>query len=159
WSSNIGTPGTGVNNPTTGATTGPGLDLDNWHQKPAPLITDYTHIANLAGVVQLPWRFDLGLNFSYASQPPFSPIVGGIDFNGDGTTGDRLPGTTAGAFNRGLGHADLASLVDRFNQTYAGKPDTHSRLIPRITLPAGYSFDHRFQSLDLRLSRTFVFRE
>ncbi len=159
WSSNIGTPGTGTVNPTTGATANPGLDLDNWHQQPRPLNTDYTHIANLAGVVQLPWYFNLGLNFSYSSAPPFSPIVGGIDFNGDGTTGDLLPGTSAGSFNRGLGRADLAPLVDQFNQTYAGKSDTHGRAIPRITLPASYSLDHGFQALDLRLSRTFMFRE
>jgi hypothetical protein len=158
WSSDIGTPGTGVSNPTTGfgAT---GLDLDNWHQKNAPLSIDYTQIANLAGVVQLPWRFDLGVNFSYSSLPPFSPIVGGIDFNGDGTTGDLLPGTTVGQFNRGLGSADLVRLVGQFNQTYAGTADPHGRIIPRITLPGSYSFDHGFQALDLRLSRTFVFRE
>jgi hypothetical protein len=158
WSSNVGTPGPDVQNPATGSTN-PGLDLDNWHQKNAPLITDYTHVANLAGVVQLPWRFDLGLNFSYSSAPPYSPIVGGIDFNGDGTNGDLLPGTATGAFNRGLGRADLARLVDQFNESYALKPDPQGRIIPRITLPAGYSFDHGYQSLDLRLSRTFVFRE
>jgi hypothetical protein len=95
-------------------------------------------------VVQLPWRFDLGLNFSYSSAPPFSAIVGGIDFNGDGTTGDLLPGTTAGAFNRGLGRADLVRLVDQFNQTYA-LPDPRGRTIPRITLPATYSFDHGYK--------------
>ena len=38
-------------------------------------------------------------------------------------------------------------------------PDTHGRIIPRITLPVSYSFDHGYQSVDLRLSRTFVFRE
>jgi hypothetical protein len=158
WSSNIGTPGPDVANTTTGATN-PGLNNDNWHQKNAPLNIDYTHILNLAGVVRLPGRFELGLNFSFSSAPPFSPIVGGIDFNGDGTTGDLLPGTTTGQFNRGLGKADLVRLVDQFNQTYAGTADTHGRMIPRITLPGTYSFDHGFQSLDLRLSRTFVFRE
>jgi hypothetical protein len=158
WSSDIGTPGPDVQNPANGATN-PGLNLDDWHQHNAPLITDYTHVANVAGVVALPWRFDLGLNFSCSNAPPFSPIVGSIDFNGDGTNGDLLPGTTTGQFNRGLGRADLARLVDQFNQTYAQKPDTHSRIIPRITLPSNYSFDHGYQSLDLRLSRTFVFRE
>jgi len=159
WSSNIGTPGTGLVNPTTGGTTGPGLNLDNWHQTPAPLITDYTHVVNVSAVAKLPWRFDLGLNFSYSNAPPFSPIVGGIDFNGDGTTGDLLPGTTAGAFNRGLGRTDLVRLVDQFNQTYALTLDPRGRTVPRIALPASYSFDHGFQALDLRLSRTFVFRE
>jgi Carboxypeptidase regulatory-like domain len=158
WSSDIGTPGPDVQNPANGATN-PGLNLDDWHQHNAPLITDYTHIANVAGVMALPWRFDLGLNFSYSNAPPFSPIVGNIDFNGDGTTGDLLPGTTTGQFNRGLGHADLVRLVDQFNQNYALKPDPHGIIIPRITLPASYSFDHGYQSLDLRLSRTFALRE
>ena len=158
WSSNIGTPGTGGSNPN--AQYAPlGLNLDQWHQPMRPLVLDYTHIVNLAGVVQLPRRFELGLNFSYSSPPPFSPIVGAIDFNGDGTTGDLLPGTVLGQFNRGLGNADLVRLVNQFNQNYALTPDSHSRTIPRITLPASYSLDHNFQSLDLRLSRTFQFRE
>jgi hypothetical protein len=159
WSSMIGTPGTGGNNPATSASGGPGLDLDNWHQKLAPLVTDYTHILNIAAVVQLPMQFELGLNFSYSSAPPFSPVVGGIDFNGDGTFADLLPGTTAGAFNRGLGRADLVRLVDQFNQTYALKLDPHGQPIPRVSLPASYSFDHSFQALDVRLSRTFALRE
>jgi hypothetical protein len=158
WSSNVGTPGTGISNPTA-SFAATGLDLDRWHQPSRPLITDYTRIANLAGVVQLPRHFALGLNFSYSCAPPFSPVIGGIDFNGDGTTSDLLPGTTLGQFNRGLGRADLVRLVDQFNQTYALTTDPHGRIIPRITLPAGYSLDHGFQALDLRLSRTFVFRE
>ena len=78
---------------------------------------------------------------------------------GQGTTGDLLPGTTVNAFNRGLGSADLVRLVDRFNQTYAGTNDSHGRLIPRLTLPADYAFGDNFHSLDLRLSRLFVFRD
>ena len=50
-------------------------------------------------------------------------------------------------------------LVIEFNPTYAGTVDSHGRNIPRITLPAGYSLDHIFQALDLRLSRTFVIHE
>jgi hypothetical protein len=162
WSSNVGTPSSGANNPYA-AFAPLGLNLDNWHQTNRPLILDYTHIVNVAGVVELPRQFELGLNFSYSSAPPFSPTVGpsttGIDFNGDGTFGDLLPGTQLGQFNRGSGKADLARLVNQFNQTYAGTLDPHGRLIPRITLPATYSLDHNSQALDLRLSRTFVFRE
>ena len=85
--------------------------------------------------------------------------MGGIDFNGDGTTGDLLPGTTVGAFNRGMGRTDLERLVDQFNSTYAGTKDAAGRSIPRLVLPAHYSFGDNLQSLDLRLSRSFVFRE
>jgi hypothetical protein len=158
WSSNVGTPGSGVQNPYA-AFAPLGLNLDSWHQTNRPLILDYTHIVNVAGVVELPRRFELGLNFSYSSAPPFSPIVGGIDFNGDGTTGDLLPGTVLGQFNRGFGKEDLTRLVNQFNRTYPGTLDAQRRIIPRIALPPSCSLDHNSQALDLRLSRTFVFRE
>jgi hypothetical protein len=138
---------------------GNGFNLDNWLQNRGPLATDFTHIVNLAGVTRLPWRFELGLNFSYLSAPPFNAFVGGIDFNGDGTTDDLLPGSTMGAFNRGLGTSDLVRLVNRFNQTYAGTTDSHGRAIPALTLPAHYSLDDNFNSMDLRLTRPFVFHE
>ena len=142
-----------------GITTGSGFNLDNWLQNQGPLGNDNTQILNLAGVTRLPWHFELGLNFSYSSAPPFSAFVGGIDFNGDGTTGDLLPGTTANAFNRGLGREDLVLRLGEFNQTYGGTTDSHGRPIPRITLPGQYSFGKSFQSLDLRVSRSFVFRD
>lgn len=138
---------------------GNGFDLDNWLQNRGPLATDFSHILNLAGVAQLLWRFELGLNFSYASAPPFNAYVGGIDFNGDGTTGDLLPGTTLGEFNRGRGRADLIRLVNQFNQTYAGTTDPHGRAIPHLSLPDQYALDNDFHSLDLRLSRSFLYRE
>jgi hypothetical protein len=134
-----------------------GFNLDNWLQNRGPLSTDFTHIVNLAGVARLPRGFEIGLNFSYSSAPPFSPYVGGIDFNGDdATTDDLLPGTTMGAFNRGLGRSDLARFVDRFNLIYAGTPDPHGRAIPNLTLPAHYGLDNNFNSLDLRITRPFV---
>lgn len=144
---------------TTGSNGGNGFNLDNWLQNSGPLPTDLTHILNLAGMAQLPGRFELGLTFAYSSAPPFSAYVGGIDFNGDGTQGDLLPGTTVNAFNRGTGRAELEKLVAQFNTTYAGTADALGRSIPRLTLPAQYSFGDNIQSLDLRLSRNFVFRE
>ncbi len=142
----------------TGTNAGNGFNLFDWLQNTGPLGTP-PHILNLAGVVELPWRFEMGLNFSCSSAPPFSAYLGGIDFNGDGTTGDLLPGTTVNAFGRGLGESDLVRLVDQFNQTYAGTTDAQSRSIPHVVLPAQYSFGDNLQSLDLRLSRSFGFRE
>jgi hypothetical protein len=143
----------------TGTVVGNGFNLDNWLQNHGPLGNDYTHIVNLAGVARLPWQFDLGMNFSYSSAAPFSAYVGNIDFNGDGTVGDLLPGTTVNAFNRGSGRADLVRLVAQFNQTRAGTTDPHGRLIQRLTLPQSYAFGDNFHSLDLRLSRSFAFGE
>jgi hypothetical protein len=150
YSSNTGTNGSGP---------GTGFNLDNWFENRGPVSTDITHILNLAGVTRLPWRFEIGMNFSYSSAPPFSAYVGGIDFNGDGTRDDLLPGSTVNAFNRSLGRADLEQLVARFNQTYAGTRDSHGNVIAFLTLPSRFSLGHNFQSLDLRLSRSFTLGE
>ncbi|HEX6625744.1 MAG TPA: hypothetical protein VF064_18655, partial [Pyrinomonadaceae bacterium] len=150
---------TGTNSGNGG--TGNGFNLDDWLANRGALDRDVTHIVNVAGVAPLPFGFRLGLNFSYASAPPFSAFVGGSDFNGDGTTDDLLPGTTVNAFNRSLGRAELERLVAEFNRTHAGRVDA-SRvgvLIPRLTLPERYWFGDNFQSLDLRLSRSFDFEK
>jgi hypothetical protein len=131
YSSNTGT------NAGNGGT-GNGFNLDDWLSNRGPLDRDITHIVNLAGVVKVPWHFRLGFNFSYSSAPPFSPFVGGYDFNGDGTTDDLLPGTTVNAFNRGLGRAELQSLVTQFNQNYAGKLDAKGAAIFPLLLPERY---------------------
>ncbi len=136
-----------------------GFNLDDWLSNRGPLANDITNIVNAAGVVQLPWRFRLALNFSYASAPPFSAFVGGTDFNGDGTMDDLLPGTTVNVFNRGSGRAELEKLVAQFNQTYAGKFDGKGVPIPSLVLPERYWFGDNFHTLDLRLSREFVFAE
>ena len=143
----------------TGNNNSSGFNLDNWLQNSGPLPSDFTHILNVAGVARLAWRFELGLNFSYSSAPPFSAYVSGIDFNGDGTQNDLLPGTTVNGFNRGMGRTELTKLVAQFNATYAGRLDAEGRSIPRLTLPAQYSFGDNLQSLDLRLSRSFAIRE
>jgi len=61
-------------------------------QNTGPLQNDLTQILNIAATTKLPRQFELGLNFSYSSAPPFSAYIGGIDLNGDGTQGDLLPG-------------------------------------------------------------------
>jgi hypothetical protein len=58
-----------------------------------------------------------------------------------------------------MGRADLERLVSEFNPTYGGARDSQGRTIPRLTLPARYAFGDSFHALDLRLSRSFVFRE
>jgi hypothetical protein len=117
------------------------------------------HILNGSSLVQLPRRFELGIFTTYVSRPPFSVFVDGLDFNGDGTLGDLLPGTTVNEFNRGLGKADLRRLVDFFNRNYAGKMDSHGALIPLVTLPAHFEFGDPLVTQDLRLGRNFPLGE
>jgi hypothetical protein len=143
----------------TGTNSGNGFNLDNWLQNDGPLPSDFTQILNVAGVMQLPRGFEFGLDFSFSSAPPFSAWLSGVDFNGDGTQGDLLPGTTVDAFNRGMGRSDLVELVDQFNTRHGDTRDAAGRLIPRLALPSHYGFGDSLQSLDLRLTRSFVFQE
>ena len=136
-----------------------GFNNDDPLSNYGPLNTDYRHILNISGLVQLPRRFELGTFVTYVSKPPFSVFLNGLDFNGDGTLGDLLPGTTVNEFNRELGKADLRRLVDSFNQTYAGKTDSHGTPIPLVTLPAHFEFGDPLVTQDLRLSRNFPLGE
>ena len=138
---------------------GSGFNLDNLLENTGPLPTDITHSLNIAGVIRFPRGIEASVNFAYSTTPPFSAYVGGIDFNGDGIQDDLLPGTTVNAFNRGLGRADLERLVAAFNQTQAGSKDAQGNAIKSLTLPNHYAFGDNFHSLDLRLNRSFMFRE
>jgi hypothetical protein len=136
-----------------------GFNNDNPLVNYGPLSTDSRHILALSGLSDLPLRFQLGYFATYVSRPPFSAVLNGVDMNGDGTTGDLLPGTTVNQFNRALGKSDLQRFVQTFNQTYAGKPDARGTLLPLITLPTGYEFGDSLWTHDLRLSRNFVLRD
>jgi hypothetical protein len=136
-----------------------GFNNDDPLANQGPLTTDSRHILAVSGLAQLPLHFHLGYFATYVSKPPFSAVLGGIDMNGDGTTGDLLPGTTVNQFNRGLGKRDLQRLVDAFNQTYAGKLDARGTLLPLITLPSDYEFGDPLLTQDLRLSKDLKVRD
>jgi hypothetical protein len=143
----------------TGTSFRNGFNLDNWLQNTGPTDFDYTHIANVAAIAQLPWQFELALNFSYSSAPPLSAYLGGIDLDGDGTMGDLLPGTTVNALNRGMRREELERLVTQFNAVHALTKDAQGSTIPRLLLPPDYTFGSAFSSVDMRLSRSFVFQD
>ena len=133
---------------TNGPGTGTGFNNDDWSENYGPLPTDLRHIFNLSGFVELPRDFQLAFNVSAFSRPPLSAIVNGVDFNGDGTTNDLLPGTTVNQLGRGVNQSDLAMLVELYNEQ---NPQS------RITLPADYSFNDTFSTVDVRITRTFAF--
>ena len=112
-----------------------GFNNDDWFENYGPLATDLRHVLNLSGFVDLPWRFQVSFSVSAYSRPPFSAFVSGVDFNGDGTRDDLLPGTRVNQFNRGRGRDDLAQLVDSSNQEFAGKQTLSGQTAPRVTLP------------------------
>jgi hypothetical protein len=135
------------------------VNNDDWFKGYGPLDRDVPHILNASAIFDLPWKSQVAVNSTYYSMPPFTAFVTGLDFNGDGTDGDALPGTNVNRFNRGLAVPDLVRAVDRFNQNFAGQRTPHNQPIPRISLPADYEFGDTYLTQDLRLSHTFVYRE
>jgi hypothetical protein len=151
----VGTNGTGAGTSENGAGRAFGFNNDDWFENYGPLPTDYRHVLNVSGVVELPWRFQLSFSVTANSRPPFSPFVGGVDFNGDGTRNDLLPGTSVNEFGRGRDEADLRQLVALYNRTIAGTVTAGGQTAPPITVPARVRFDDSFFTQDIRLTRTF----
>ncbi len=154
-SSFVGTNGTGTGTSENAGGRVFGFNNDNWFENYGPLPTDQRHVLNLSGFVELPWRLQLAVSVSAYSAPPFAPYVSGVDFNGDGTINDLLPGTTVNQFGRGLGKDDLARLVDDYNRQFALKRTLGGQVAPFLQLPDDYSFNDGFFTQDLRLTRTF----
>src|SRR5260370_25839499 len=110
---------------------GPGFKNDNWFSSFGPVSLDQRHLLNLSGIVELPQHFQLAFNSAFYTRPPFNVYVNGLDFNGDGTDSDMIPGATVNGFNPGLDKSNLARLVDQFNQTLAGTKTSRGQSIPR----------------------------
>ena len=151
----VGSNGTGTGTSEAAGGRWFGFNNDNWLENDGPLPTDLRHILHVSGVVELPWRLQIAVAVSAASAPPVAPYVGGMDFNGDGTVNDLLPGTTVNQFGRDLGRDDLARLIDDYNQQYADRLTAGGQRAPRLVLPEDYSFSDSLFTQDLRLTRTF----
>jgi hypothetical protein len=154
-SSFVGSNGTG-----TGTTEAPGgrvfgFNNDNWLENYGPLPTDQRHFLNVSGAIALPFDVNLAASLSAYSAPPFAPYVANLDFNGDGTLNDLLPGTTINQFGRSLGKDDLIALVREYNLHVAGTVTPSGVKAPEITLPPTFSFNDSFFTQDLRLTRRF----
>jgi len=135
----------------------PVANLDNWFQTYGP--KGERHTLNLSALVDLPWGFNVGFISSISSRGPVMPFISGVDLDGDGTTTEPIPGLDYNCFNRGCGKDDLAAAVAAWNQTYAGKRDARGQNIPQLGLPANYEFGDSFSSQDIRVTKTFTWRE
>jgi hypothetical protein len=130
-------------------------DKDNWFDHWGP--RGSRHLLNVSGIVDLPRGIQLSFISTFASAPPLNAIVSGIDFNGDGTSGDRLPGTTQNQLSRGVSKKKLVRLVADFNRDFAGTTTARGQTIPVLDLPATFDFGDSLISQDLRLSRAFKY--
>lgn len=136
------------------------VDLLNWFGNQGPLDADARHRFTFSGVVNLPKGFQASLIATFSSRPPFSALLPGtIDLEGAGGFGGPLPGVGPNGLNRGVSRSDLANLITQFNSQFAGKPDAHGATIPALGLPSNLEFGDNFQSEDIRVTKTFTFKE
>jgi len=108
-----------------------GADYDKPGRYYGPALLDRTHQISFGGYADVPGGFRLGLIahfYSPLSSAIVAPVSGGAgeiflsDFTGDGTTGDPLPGTHFGQFDRGTNAQGLINLVNKYDSTVAGQP-------------------------------------
>jgi hypothetical protein len=132
-------------------------NLDNWFATYGP--QGARHILNVSALADLPWGFQVGFISAFSTRGPLMPSVTNVDLDGDGTTTTPIPGVDFNCFNRGCGKDDLAKAVAAFNQQYAGKKDARGQAIPTLTLPVNYEFGDNFSSQDIRVTKSFTWRD
>ncbi|PWU05121.1 MAG: hypothetical protein C5B51_15380 [Terriglobia bacterium] len=137
------------------------VNLDNYFASYGPAVV--RHNLNVAGVVNLPWRFTLSVNSSVLSANPINPIITGIDLNGAGNTNfplfEAVSGLSYNCFNQGCDKSDLTKTVGDFNTTWAGKRGLNGSTVPRLTLPSNYDLGTPVITQDFRITKEVVFKE
>jgi Carboxypeptidase regulatory-like domain len=140
------------------------LNLFNYNSSYGP--DQPRHNLNISGIVELPWGIQASMISSYVSRRPVTPIITGIDAVGSDTSTNGymiLPGAQYGQF---LSQGDLQTLVNNYNTNFAGKPTpaatagiSPTQKFPTLALPAHYNLGHDFTSQDLRITKSFRFKE
>lgn len=135
------------------------INNDNWFESYGPTANDRRHTLTVSGIVDLPWGLRLSAISTFLSKPPFRAQIAGMDFNGDGTINDLLPGTKWNELNRGVSKADLTRRVADYNANLAGTRTPTGQLIPALTLPSALEFGDSVFSTDVRLGKLIRFKE
>lgn len=136
-------------------------NLDNWFEGWGP--QGGRHNLNVSGIVDLPWRFQVSFISSIGTRGPYRPSVSGVDLDGDGLDTSFLPGWTVP--DRKPSREKLEAAVAAWNAAYPDLPNgqrprtSRNQVIPKLALPATYSFGENFFSQDLRATKTFAFTE
>ncbi len=135
-------------------------NLDNWFQNWGP--TGGRHGLNVSGIVDLPYKVQFSFISSIGTRGPYRPQVNSVDLDGDGLDVSFLPGWNV---------PDRKPTAERLEQAVAAwnaaHPDVNGQrprtargqAIPRLVLPANYSFGENFSSQDIRVTKVFQFRE
>ncbi|MBI3694217.1 MAG: hypothetical protein HY238_05180 [Acidobacteria bacterium] len=128
---------------------------DNWKDSFGPQGSDHRHRLVAAATIDVPGAVQVSLISEAISRGPANIGGGNYDYNGDGTRGDRLPGSSNNQVYRSISEQDIPRLAQQFNATYAGTRDAQGAVIrPIPTLPASYRLAAPTISQDLRLTKT-----
>ncbi len=125
-----------------------------------PGALDRTNRLTMNGITELPMGFRLSLLSTHSSGLPQSATIP-FDVNGDGITGDLLPGTKRGSLGRDVTSVDqLNALIRNYNQTVAGKLSPRNQRMPYLVeYGPGVSFGDSYISQDLQISKVFKIKE
>jgi hypothetical protein len=94
-----------------------------------PAGEDRLHQLGVSFITELPWHFQFATSSQFRTNQPSSVVLptgsGAVDIfesdlNGDGTTGDPLPGTNRGSFARDIGPSGLNKLINNYTSNIAG---------------------------------------
>ena len=133
-------------------------DNDNWFSSYGP--QGAHQMLCISGIADLPWGFQIGLISSFSGIGPVMANIAGVDLTGSGIPTTPIPGIPYNGLNRGYGKTDLAKAVAAWNAKYpAGSVDARGQAIPQLALPPNYSLGHTFNSQDIRLTKSFTFKE
>ena len=136
-------------------------NLDNWFESWGP--QGGRHGLNVSGIVDLPWKTQFSFINSMGTRGAYRPQVSGVDLNGDGLDTSFLPGWTTP--DRHPTKEKLEAAVAAWNAAYPDlangqRPRTvRNQVIPKLTLPASYSFGENYFSQDVRVTKSIVFKE
>jgi Carboxypeptidase regulatory-like domain len=143
-------------------------DLNNFFATYGPDLP--RHNLNISGSVDLPWGFQISALSAFLSRSPIAPTISGLSNTGNLDT--SAGGYASFLVLMGRQHSgfvsenELSALVERYNATIAGQltpagqaGQIANQRYPRIALPANYQLGDRFSSQDVRVTKTFRFKE
>jgi Carboxypeptidase regulatory-like domain len=105
------------------------INNDEPTQYYGPAGEDRLHQLGVSLIMELPGHFQLATTSYFRSNGPSNPSLSPngtaadiftSDLNGDGTTGDPLPGANRGSFDRSFGVDGLNKLIAKYNSNVAG---------------------------------------
>jgi hypothetical protein len=129
------------------------------------------HNLNLSGFVDLPWGFQVALISAMQSHPPVAPTIDGFNNAGTDVTSSGytpLLAVLGKGYSGFLSNSDLLRLRNQYNSTIAGTltpagksaiPQLAGQKYPAIPPLQDFNLGDIYNSQDLRVSKTFSFRE